>query len=912
MNSHVDDGARVASPEIRGEGGLQRVMVRALVLAQIVAPVSVRAQVVATPGANAPNVVQTANGLPQVNITAPTPGGVSKNVYSQFDVPRQGVILNNSPTIVNTQQAGYVNGNPNLARDQAARVILNQVNSQSPSQLRGYLEVAGKAAQVVVANSAGIMVDGGGFINTTRGVLTTGTPIMGADGSLTGYQVNGGRLVIQGDGLNASNVDQVDLIARAVQVNAALHAKQLNVVTGTNRVEHADLSVQKTSGDSEAPDVAVDVGQLGGMYAQRIFLLGTEHGVGVSNQGVIAAQAGDLTLTTEGKLTATGRTLASGDMTVAADAIDLSGIQAGDGGFDVSVAGNTDLKGAYLASTADASQNQLTTGTLTFSDIENHSDYSANSFGFGGGFTTGNGGANERKTGATSGKNTGGISPMLPQMESGSERATTYSGVSEGGITLTNGANQTQDIASLNRDTTDLNGTVNRTPDLQNLLGDQSRLMAAATAAGEAVARDIGTYANKKEQEARDLAKATTDPELKAQYLQEAKDWSEGGDYRAAMHAAGGAIVAGLGGGNALGGALGAGLTSKAGSKLNELSDQIRDSRPTGNADVDQALAQIVATGVGTAVGAAVGGSSGAFTGFNTDRFNRQLQPTEKALARRIAEDATRKGLINPDGSVITASQIENAMRSANNSALGESAWTGSVVPLNANTQASAIYDTTGMRVFVDYLGNKYLVQDSAMLSPPSDGLRDLIVSNTGGKDSPYNWNVPASEWVSKPIFTDAERGAGGPFSDGWNTGDYSARIRGVGRGIGPDYASVGTGSLSASATGAVNLHDGTTYASAGVTQHIPRPSWAPGASATIGWVLGERNAHATNAFLDGDGKQAYVSIPTPFRVNFVMAITKSYGGATAIELGLGNIGRIDVGVTPWSRSTNIVDINGN
>ncbi|AJC20752.1 hypothetical protein RO07_10220 [Pandoraea pulmonicola] len=319
-----------------------------------------------------------------------------------------------------------------------------------------------------------------------------------------------------------------------------------------------------------------------------------------------------------------------------------SGIQAGSGGFDVNVAGNTDLKGAYIASTADPSKNQLTTGTLTYSDIQNHSDYKANSFGVGGGFSVGNGGANERTTGPSSGKNTGGPSPMLPQSESGSERGTTRSGVSDGAITLTNGASQTQDLASLNRDTQDmssLNQTVSRTPDLQKTLDGQSRLMGAATAAGEAVARDIGTYADKKAAEAKDLAKNTNDPALKAKYEQEAKDWSEGGDSRALMHAAGGAIVAGLGGGNALGGALGAGATSKLGGVLNQLSEDIRDSHPTGNADMDQALAQIVTTSVGTAVGAAAGGTSGAFTGYNVDRFNRQLHPDERKWAKDHAKD---------------------------------------------------------------------------------------------------------------------------------------------------------------------------------------------------------------------------------------------------------------------------------
>ncbi|WP_150563923.1 hypothetical protein [Pandoraea cepalis] len=142
---------------------------------------------------------------------------------------------------------------------------------------------------------------------------------------------------------------------------------------------------------------------------------------------------------------------------------------------------------------------------MTRSDIENHSECSANTFGAGGGATLGNGGANERTTGNRSGNNAGGISPMLPQMESGSERATTRTGVSEGTITLTDEANQTQTLASVNRDTTDLNETVTRTPDLQDLLNDPSRLMQAATAAGEAVARDIGTYADEKANEVREL-----------------------------------------------------------------------------------------------------------------------------------------------------------------------------------------------------------------------------------------------------------------------------------------------------------------------------------------------------------------------------------------------------------------------
>ncbi|HHT8832591.1 TPA: hemagglutinin repeat-containing protein [Burkholderia cenocepacia] len=280
-------------------------------------PMWAHAQIVGA-GPNAPSVIQTPNGLPQVNINKPGGAGVSLNTYNQFDVSHAGAILNNSPTIVNTQQAGYINGNPNLGAGQAARIIVNQVNSTAASQIKGYVEIAGSRAEIVLANPAGIVVDGGGFINTSRAVLTTGVPQFGADGSLTGFNVNRGLVTVQGAGLDTSSVDQTDIIARAVQANAAIYAKNLNVIAGTNQVNHDTLVATQIAGDGPAPAVAIDVAQLGGMYANRVFLVGNSAGVGVANAGTIAAQAGDLTLQSNGRLVLTGKTTASGDMALSA------------------------------------------------------------------------------------------------------------------------------------------------------------------------------------------------------------------------------------------------------------------------------------------------------------------------------------------------------------------------------------------------------------------------------------------------------------------------------------------------------------------------------------------------------------------------------------------------------------------
>ncbi|WP_346275163.1 hemagglutinin repeat-containing protein [Burkholderia ambifaria] len=278
----------------------------------------------------------------------PSSAGVSVNTYNQFDVQKPGAILNNSATMVQTQQAGWINGNPNYGAGQAARIIVNQVNSPNPSQIRGTVEIAGARAELVLANPSGIFVDGGGFLNTSRATLTTGVPFYGADGSLAGYNVNRGLVTVAGAGLNAANIDQVDLIARAVQVNAAVYAKNLNVIAGAARVNHDTLAATPIAGDGAAPSVAIDVSQLGGMYSNRIFLASNENGVGVANAGTIAAQAGDLTLQSNGRLVLTGKTTASGNLALSA----AGGIQ------------NSGMTYAQQSLSASTSADVANTGTL--------------------------------------------------------------------------------------------------------------------------------------------------------------------------------------------------------------------------------------------------------------------------------------------------------------------------------------------------------------------------------------------------------------------------------------------------------------------------------------------------------------------------------------------------------------------
>ncbi|EGI3139296.1 filamentous hemagglutinin N-terminal domain-containing protein [Escherichia coli] len=280
-----------------------------------------------------------ANGVPVVNIATPNGAGISHNRFTDYNVGKEGLILNNATGKLNpTQLGGLIQNNPNLKAGGEAKGIINEVTGGNRSLLQGYTEVAGKAANVMVANPYGITCDGCGFINTPHATLTTGRPVMNADGSLQALEVTEGSITINGAGLDGTRSDAVSIIARATEVNAALHAKDLTVTAGANRVT-ADGRVSALKGEGDVPKVAVDTGALGGMYARRIHLTATESGVGV-NLGNLYAREGDIILNSAGKLVLKN-SLAGGNTTVTGTDVSLSGDNKAGG--NLSVTGTTGL-----------------------------------------------------------------------------------------------------------------------------------------------------------------------------------------------------------------------------------------------------------------------------------------------------------------------------------------------------------------------------------------------------------------------------------------------------------------------------------------------------------------------------------------------------------------------------------------
>ena len=120
---------------------------------------------------------------------------------------------------------------------------------------------------------------------------------------------------------------------------------------------------------------------------------------------------------------------------------DQSGIYAGKEGFDIRAEANTDLKGGIISSEAEKDKNKISTGTLTYEDIQNKADYKAGSIGI------------NVDTSAGAEKKDAGVTPNIGVGAKDNAESVTKATVSEGEIEIRDKGKQKQDLKDLNRDT---------------------------------------------------------------------------------------------------------------------------------------------------------------------------------------------------------------------------------------------------------------------------------------------------------------------------------------------------------------------------------------------------------------------------------------------------------------------------
>ena len=290
---------------------------------------------------------------------------------------------------------------------------------------------------------------------------------------------------------------------------------------------------------------------------------------------------------------------------------DQAGIYAGEGGFDINVGKNTDLKGAVISSEADPDKNKLSTDTLTFSDIENKAEYSASSVGVN---------LDTRKTAEAK---DAGLTPDIGTKATGDADSTTKSAIAEGTVEVRNGDT---DLSNLSRDTANSLNALGKIFD-KKTVAEQQEL---AKVFGEVAFKIVGDIAQKHQekayiansladsyekqaQEYRDageLEKAAESEKLATQYKeigQKSSSWNEGGTSITALHALVGGLMAEMGGGSFASGAVGAGATE---ASRNLLKDLEPDLQQWGGAIIGAAAAETVGGNAQTGASTAVSGTA--------------------------------------------------------------------------------------------------------------------------------------------------------------------------------------------------------------------------------------------------------------------------------------------------------------
>ncbi len=331
---------------------------------------------------NQPAVDSSTGPAPVVDIVTPNSAGVSHNVYPDFNVYSNGVVLNNS-TADGTAYLGVpVTANSNLASSGSASLILNEVTGTGgASLLAGVLEVFGGQADVIVANPNGVTCNGCSFYNTPRVTLTTGTPNLDSGtGALTGFTVDGtntsNEIIIGDPGASSSYVaadvtglSSFDVIARSIKVygmindSSATPQSEVGLVAGRNNYNYSSREATALSNDgTNKPTVGIDSGALGGAYAGKITLVSTESGVGINTPSDMTAVTGGINISADGKIVFGKAKAEQGNITATsiADAIDING--------QVEAQGNLTLTAAGAVSVNSAGSAHSTQGSTVLAD----------------------------------------------------------------------------------------------------------------------------------------------------------------------------------------------------------------------------------------------------------------------------------------------------------------------------------------------------------------------------------------------------------------------------------------------------------------------------------------------------------------------------------------------------------------
>ena len=280
-----------------------------------------------------------------------------------------------------------------------------------------------------------------------------------------------------------------------------------------------------------------------------------------------------------------------------------AGIYAGQEGYDIQVKNNTRLKGAIIDSKAPAEKNKLTTGTLTWENIDNKAEYKAKASGI------------TVSTHAISKLNPLGLGyvPTIPVK--GKAGSTTYAAIADSIITTT----KEKTDKEISHDTTNALNTLSEIFDKKKI-EEKQEYVNILSQVGYRLIGDIAGHKENELNKKAEKARKENNSILAEKYEKEAKKWSESGTNRILLHGMMGALVSKEAGAGMTKGLTGAGLNALLQKELGKIKDP----------EVHKMAS--------AAIGYLAGGKTGAAIAWQATTFNYLTHEQKKQKEALIAQ----------------------------------------------------------------------------------------------------------------------------------------------------------------------------------------------------------------------------------------------------------------------------------
>ena len=224
------------------------------------------------------------NGANIININTPNNKGISVNDFSEFRTKDPTVFNNFGSGVGRSYLAGMMAANPNLSKEQYARLILNRVNGAERAEIENWLEVmSDKKTDLIFSSQNGFYLNNTGFINFDKVIFTTSKVFLDANGDIQPFNIRGGRIDIGREGINAEGLQYLALLSKQISIEGIISAKDgdLDLIAGD--FDYNPNTREYINRASYNGDMLISASAYGSIYGQQIKVVANGGDLGVKS-----------------------------------------------------------------------------------------------------------------------------------------------------------------------------------------------------------------------------------------------------------------------------------------------------------------------------------------------------------------------------------------------------------------------------------------------------------------------------------------------------------------------------------------------------------------------------------------------------------------------------------------------------